>query len=208
MFSDKIHNLTRLADGVSPASPVSLNTTRSLIEKSASGSRLGSDEIIVLLSATYQESNRRLILDFSREYPRPHDQEILLLPPLYFSNICENSCPYCDFTSQGSRLSMDEFREEVDALLDLGYRSIELVSSQDPDLYLHRGEFAPDDQEFLIDSVLRYFELVRHRLSENGGGMLTSNIPPVDTDSFRALKKAGLDCFLIWLEVFNPGQYR
>jgi len=208
MFSYKIDNLTRLAENVGPASSVDTNTTRSLIEKSASGSQLDKDEIILLLSATYQESNRRMILDFSRQYSRPHDKEILLLPPLYFSNICENDCPYCDFSSAGSRLSKDEFLDEVDALLDLGYRSIELVSSQDPDLYLHRGEFSPDRQEFRIESVLQYFELARNRLRERGGGMLTSNIPPVDTDSFRELRKAGLDCYLIWLEVFNPDQYR
>ena len=208
MFSDKIDNLTRLTENVGPASSVDKNTTRFLIEKSASGSRLDQDEMVMLMNATFQESNRRMILDFSRQYSRPHDKEILLLPPLYISNICENDCPYCDFSSVGSRLSADEFLEEVDVLLDLGYRSIELVSSQDPDLYLPRGKFSPDSQEFQIDSVLQYFELIRNRLKEKGGGMLTSNIPPVDPDSFKELRKAGLDCYLIWLEVFNPDQYR
>jgi 2-iminoacetate synthase len=208
MFSDRMHNMKSQVENIGPASAVDQNTTRSLLEKSACGFQLDPDEVISLLSATYQESNRRMILDFSRQYSRPHDKEVLLLPPLYFSNICENDCPYCDFSSVGSRLSPDEFQDEVDSLLNLGYRSIELVSSQDPDLYLHRGEFSPDNQKFRIESVLQYFELARNRLREKGGGMLTSNIPPVDTDSFRELRKAGLDCFLIWLEVFDPDQYR
>ena len=62
-------------------------------------------------------------------------------------------------------------------------------------------------QRFSIAGAVRYFELARERLSSNGGGMLTSNIPPLDVGSFRRLKSAGLDCYLVWLETFNPRQY-
>ena len=37
--------------------------------------------------------------------------------------------------------------------------------------------------------------------------MLTTNIPPLDVESLRRLRENGLDCFLVWQETFNPGQY-
>jgi 2-iminoacetate synthase len=99
-------------------------------------------------------------------------------------------------------------RREVEALLAMGYRSIELVSSQDPELYVHSDSFDLGDQRFRLDGAARYFEILRDALAGRGGGMITSNIPPVDTDSFRRLRQAGLDCYLVWLETFDPAQYR
>ena len=94
---------------------------------------MSQNEIVELLNCTFDEKNRNLILSFASDMSRPHDKEILLLPPLYFSSICENNCQYCDFSSNGNRLSYDDFLDEFDFLTDLGYRSIELVSSQDID---------------------------------------------------------------------------
>ncbi len=81
------------------------------------------------------------------------------------------------------------------------------MSSQDPCLYVHEEPFSLADQRFQVEGAARYFEILRNSLSSNGGGMITSNIPPVDTDSFRRLRQAGLDCFLVWLETFDATQY-
>jgi 2-iminoacetate synthase len=129
------------------------------------------------------------------------------LPPLYLSSICENNCLYCDFSSNGERLSYDEFLDEFNQLLDMGYQSIELVSSHDPELFFQCDRFDLNNQHYSIDGLVRYFELGKKRLEENGGGMLTSNIPPVDVKSLKKLKSVGLDCYLIWLETFDPLQY-
>jgi 2-iminoacetate synthase len=159
------------------------------------------------MAATREAEGRERILEFAAAYRRPHDREILLLPPLYFSSICENDCPYCDFSTDGERLPLGRFQDEVDALLGIGYRSIELVSSQDPGLYAHHPRYAVDGQAFVIDGALEYFRIAARRLADNGGGMLTSNVPPLDTESLKKLKDAGLDCFLIWLECLDGTQY-
>jgi 2-iminoacetate synthase len=178
-----------------------------LLEKSAAGKRLTREEIVELLNGTYGAKNKQLLLDFAANLNRPRRQEILLLPPLYFSSICENSCLYCDFSVNGIRLSTREFSKELQTLLKAGYRSIELVSSQDPGLYLRKDDYRLDDQKFSLERVIPYFEIAKKSLDEAGGGMLTSNIPPVDGHSLHTLKKAGLDCHLIWLETFDPVQY-
>jgi 2-iminoacetate synthase len=129
------------------------------------------------------------------------------LPPLYISSICENDCLYCDFSSNGVRLSYEEFEKEFDTLLELGYRSIELVSAQDTSLFLHTDSYSLERQAFGVEHVVEYFNIARKKLDRNGGGMLTSNFPPVDWGAFKDMKQSGLDCFLIWLETFNPEQY-
>jgi 2-iminoacetate synthase len=208
MFSRILRELLPIAESVGRLPLLSPPEVRGLLEKAGRRERLSSDEIASLLGSTSSDETRTLIQEFSSRFERPHGREILLLPPLYFSSICENRCLYCNFSTVGSRLTPDEFLAEFEALLDLGYRSIELVSSQDPKLYAHGHAFDWDDQRFTVDGALHYFELARRRLSEAGEGMLTSNIPPVDAKSLSRLKKGGLDCYLSWLETLNPGQYR
>jgi len=178
-----------------------------LLEKAAAGSVLDDDELLEVINFTFDQESRNLILEFAERYFRPREREILLLPPLYVSSICENDCRYCSFSSNGKRLSLNEFSDELETLIGLGYRSIELVSSQDPSLYKHTDGFNLQDQTFLIDKAVEYFACARDRLRQDGRSMLTSNIPPLDTGSFRKLKQAGLDCYLVWLETFNPQQY-
>jgi 2-iminoacetate synthase len=207
MFSDKLETAIQTAENIGRLPPVGKKDVLSLLEICASGKGLEAEEIVTLTDSTRDHENAQLVLDFSAGYSRPHDREILLLPPLYISSICENDCLYCDFTSQGIRLSYEEFAREFDALLELGYRSIELVSAQDTGLFRHAEPFDLNGQSFRTAQVVEYFNIAKEKLDRNGGGMLTSNFPPVDFASFQEMQKSGLNCFLIWLETFNPEQY-
>ncbi len=207
MFSDQLKNAVRQAERIGRETPLSPSGFRALLEKSAGGQILEPEEIVALLNGTHDQINQKTVLEFAAQDQRPKDRDILLLPPLYFSSVCENQCLYCDFSSGGVRLSLSDFAEEFAALVDLGYRSIELVSSQDPDIYLKSPDYSEENQSFDLQGVLPYFEESSRRLKQAGGGMLTSNIPPVDRNGFQQLHAAGLDCYLIWLETFNPDQY-
>lgn len=208
MFSQNLNAALSKAEKIGSFLPVEKRDFLFLLEKSLKPEGLNQDEIVELLNGTLIEENQITIREFSRNYRRSRDRDILLLPPLYFSSICENKCLYCDFSKgSGVRLTLGEFQDEFNKLLEMGYRSIELVSSQDPSLYLHKKDYSLRNQSFDIEKVLEYFCISKKNLRQNGDGMLTSNIPPVDVESFRQLKKAGLNCFLAWLETFNPDQY-
>ena len=206
VFSTVLHAATVKADELDRVSPTGASAFAGLLEK-ASQATLSADEIVALVQGTRDAHNCDVLLDFASSLSRPHDREVLLLPPLYFSSICENRCAYCNFSHKGQRLSVSEFERELQFLLETGFRSIELVSGQDPALYGHAPGFSLTGQAFDLSCVLPYFEVVAQRLREAGGGMLTTNVPPLDVPSMRQLKALGLDCFLVWQETFNPGQY-
>ena len=207
-FSEIFPGFVEQAAEVGSSTPIDERETLRLLENAGEGESLTGQEIVALLNGLSEPANARMVLNFSKEYARPREEEILLLPPLYFSSICENKCSYCDFsTGDGVRLDPAEFREEVDALLGMGYRSIELVSSQDPEFFVRRSSSNPHDQQFDVGKTAQFFEILGGRLADAGGGMITSNIPPVCTPGFEELKASGLDCFLAWLETFDPSQY-
>ena len=207
LFSDTLSDILQAAQCVGTGAAPSDDEMLRLLERSRGGEILDLQEMVLLMEGTYKESGRRLILEFAEDQRRPHDEEILLLPPLYFSSICENNCKYCSFSALGQRLSVEEFANEFQVLMDMGYRSIELVSSQDPELYPHDEKYTHDNQLFQIDGALEYFDVAKSLLEQGGGGMLTSNIPPLDVESLKRLREAGLDCFLLWLETFQPEKY-
>jgi 2-iminoacetate synthase ThiH len=207
MFNDVLGQTLTHVRHIQAENALDRNELCELLQKAGNGQRLEPEELISVLSSSYEPKLRRVILDFSARLERPHDTEVLLLPPLYFSSICENSCLYCDFSADGQRLPLDLFERELNALLEEGYRSIELVSSQDTELYVHRSPFSFEDQMFFCEGAREYFHIAACRLRENGGGMLTCNIPPLDLESLTKLKAAGLDCFLLWQECFDPTQY-
>jgi 2-iminoacetate synthase len=207
-FSEQLPTILAAVRRIGGLGPASNETTRQLLEKAVSAEGLEIDEVATLVYGLEKAENAASVLEFARAQRRPNDDQVLLLPPLYFSSICENHCAYCDFsTGDGIRLSHDEFAAEVDSLVALGYRSIELVSSQDPELYVRLNGGDPTDQRFELSAVARYFEILRQRLRDAGDGMIISNIPPVCSDGFDQLRDAGLDCFLAWLETFEPEQY-
>lgn len=207
VFSLELERIVRDTERIGVSPPLPAREFARLLDQ-ATRSPLSETEIIDLVNGTRSEANCGIVLEYAASYRRPHDREVLLLPPLYFSSICENACRYCNFGQNGRRLDFDEFKREFSFLVDLGFRSIELVSSQDPEIYPKADGFSLDHQRFRADALLPYIQFASRSLKEHGGGMLTTNIPPLDVESLRVLRENGLDCFLVWQEAFHPGQYR
>jgi 2-iminoacetate synthase len=61
---------------------------------------------------------------------------IRLFAPLYLSNECINNCSYCGFSRDNPilrvTLSLDEMRQEAQALKEQGFRNILLVAGEHP----------------------------------------------------------------------------
>ncbi len=101
MFSEKLVEHIELARQIGTQQLISPHETERLLVKATEPDGLSPAEIITLLNGLDDPANARVVVDFSRSYSRPRDGEVFLLPPLYFSSICENKCAYCDFSTGG-----------------------------------------------------------------------------------------------------------
>jgi 2-iminoacetate synthase len=118
--------------------------------------------------------------------------------PVYLTSFCENECLYCGYRQSNAlaervRLSLEEFRRELDLILSWGHRQIELVLSQDP-------EFGPD-------VVARYVELTRRKLDGLGGGVVGLCSPVYEREDYVRLRDAGLEWVVEWQETYHQPHF-
>ena len=117
MFSERLERSVSLAERVGQSPPLPAAEFARLLDQAARRP-LAENELVELINGTRSDANCEIVLDFASAYRRPHDREVLLLPPLYFSSICENACRYCNFRQKGQRLDLNEFEREFSFLVE------------------------------------------------------------------------------------------
>lgn len=128
---------------------------------------------------------------------------IKLFVPLYISNRCENDCAYCAYrrghvNMPRKTLNEEEFRRELSAVMDKGYRVIELVTSESTELKNN-------------NSLAHYVKIAREMLDsqdqKEGKGEIILMSWALSDDEFAIVKDAGIDAFYLWQETYNPDIY-
>ena len=104
---------------------------------------------------------------------------IRLFAPLYLSNECVNNCSYCGFSRDNPilrvTLSLDEVRQEAQALKEQGFRNILLVAGEHP--------------KFVSNNYLRDCIAMLH--ADWPG--ISLEVGPMEVDEYRPLVAAGAD---------------
>jgi 2-iminoacetate synthase len=130
----------------------------------------------------------------AQELTRRHfGRTISLYVPLYLSDYCSSGCAYCGFASDRQlprhRLEKTELLKELDAIRDLGFEEILLLT----------GERTPEaDFGYLRDAVaeaaLRFHAV-------------TIEAFPMSTEEYRQLAGAGCIGVTLYQETYDPIQY-
>ncbi len=119
--------------------------------------------------------------------------------PVYFSNACVNRCRYCGFSAANTSmprktLTEDEFRTEIETVYGMGYRVIELVTSESPSLK-KKGKLS------------RYVKIAKEILDSNKIHDVKSQLIlmswNLSGDEFKTVRDAGLDAFYLWQETYD-----
>ena len=118
---------------------------------------------------------------------------VQLYAPLYVSNFCVNSCPYCAFNAEGNsspkRLSVEQACREADILADEGFRHILLVSGE--------------DREFItVDYLIALAAELRGKFSS-----ISIEIYPLEQADYEKLFAAGIDGVALYQETYDRGDY-
>lgn len=118
---------------------------------------------------------------------------VKLYAPLYLSNYCVNSCPYCGFSKRSRYeqkiLSYEEIKQEAEILADWGMQEILLVAGDDPDKITI---------EYLKKAVATVKSVVPSVSIETA---------PFSKEEYCILKEAGLDGVTLYQETYDRKLY-
>ena len=102
---------------------------------------------------------------------------IRLFAPLYLSNECVNNCSYCGFSRDNPilrvTLSLDEVRQEANALKAQGFRNLLLVAGEHP--------------KFVSNNYLRDCVAMLHE----DWPSLSLEVGPMETEEYRPFRGSG-----------------
>jgi 2-iminoacetate synthase len=119
---------------------------------------------------------------------------IQLYAPLYVSNFCVNSCPYCAFNIKGnftpSRLTVEQACKEADILSAQGFRHILLVSGEDK-------KFVTTD----------YLAALAARLRKKFSS-ISIEIYPAEQKDYEKLFASGIDSIALYQETYDRDDYK
>ncbi|MDD5134400.1 MAG: 2-iminoacetate synthase ThiH [Phycisphaerae bacterium] len=118
---------------------------------------------------------------------------VQLYAPLYVSNFCVNSCPYCAFNAKGNsspkRLTVEQACREADILADEGFRHILLVSGE--------------DRNFItVDYLAALAAKLRKKFSS-----ISIEVYPFDQADYERLFAAGIDGIALYQETYDRSDY-
>ena len=156
-------------------------------------------EIASLLANDDPEHLRRVFAIAGEIKRRIYGNRIVMFAPLYVSDHCVNRCAYCSFNHGHDfgrrKLSMDEVREEVRILEQMGHKRLALEAGE------HDGECP-------IEYVLECIKTIYDMKCENGEiRRVNVNIAATSTDNYRRLKAARIGTYILFQETYHEPTY-
>lgn len=129
-----------------------------------------------------------------------YGNRIVLFAPLYLSNYCVNGCIYCPYHGENKTidrkiLSMDEIREEVIALQDMGHKRLVLESGE-------HDKMTPID--YYLDAIKTVYS-VHHKKGDTR--RVNINIAATSVENFRKLKEAEIGTYILFQETYFKKGY-
>ena len=114
----------------------SLGTSLAAARTAAGKSQFSLTDFAALISPASSEILEILARRAQQMTQQRFGKVIRLFAPLYLSNECINNCSYCGFSRDNPilrvTLSLDEVRQEAQALKAQGFRNILLVAGEHP----------------------------------------------------------------------------
>lgn len=171
-----------------------------IIEKAREAHGLDLYETAVLLQNTDPDISG-LIFNAAHEVKEKiYGKRLVLFAPLYVSNYCINNCVYCGYRRDNkikrAKLTMEEIKEEVIALENMGHKRIALEAGEDP---VH----CP------IEYILEAIDTI-YSIKEDMGSIrrINVNIAATTVENYRRLKKAGIGTYILFQETYHRETYK
>ena len=170
-----------------------------VLDKAEHGKELSHMDIASLLMTENPEHLSRIFDVAGKIKNRIYGNRIVMFAPLYVSDFCVNRCSYCSFNHNHNfnrrKLTMDELREEVKILEEMGHKRLALEAGE------HDGECS-------IDYILECIKTIYDMKFENGEiRRVNVNIAATTTENYRKLKSAGIGTYILFQETYHEPTY-
>ena len=129
-----------------------------------------------------------------------YGNRIVIFAPLYLSNYCVNGCLYCPYHLKNKKiprkkLTMEELKNEVIALQDMGHKRLAIEAGEDP---------VNNPIEYILECIKTIYS-IKHK---NGAiRRVNVNIAATSVEEYRMLKDAGIGTYVLFQETYNKESY-
>lgn len=128
-----------------------------------------------------------------------YGDRLVFFAPLYLSNYCVNDCEYCGFHARNraarKKLTMDEVREQVSQLIDMGHKRLLLEFGEDP---------ANNPFDYVLETIDTVYSVRR------AGGEIRRvnvNLAATEAENYGLLKERGIGTYQLFQETYHRPTY-
>ncbi|ATW25764.1 [FeFe] hydrogenase H-cluster radical SAM maturase HydG [Candidatus Formimonas warabiya] len=184
---------------LSETAHISKSEVKEIIAKAKEAKGLTTREVAALIQLEDEKLLEEMFNAALEIKQRIYGKRIVLFAPLYLSSYCINNCVYCGYrcANKGERkkLSMDEIREEVEALEQLGHKRLMLDMGEDP-------------QNAPIEYVVEAMKTIYETMKDNGAiRRINVQIAATTVEDYLKLKQAGIGTYILFQETFHRQTY-
>jgi 2-iminoacetate synthase len=170
-----------------------------IIDKAKKAKGLTAREVAALIQLQDKELLERMFATALEIKEKIYGKRLVLFAPLYLSNYCINNCVYCGYGCRNKttrkKLTMDEIREEVQALEELGHKRLMLDMGEDP---------VRTPIEYVTEAMKTIYETTK----DNGAiRRINVQIAATTVEEYRLLKEAGIGTYILFQETFHRQTY-
>ncbi len=170
-----------------------------VLSKAVKMKGLSLEEVAVLLNADFDKFRQKMFSAAAKIKSEIYGERVVFFAPLYISSFCVNNCKYCGFHKDNKerrcKLTMDEIREQVRILEDMGHKRLLLEFGEDPD---------ENGIDYVVDAIKTIYAM------KSGKGEIRRvnvNIAATTVDDYRKLKEVGIGTYQLFQETYHRKTY-
>ena len=170
-----------------------------ILDKAERFEGLSHKEVAALLVTGKGEHIKRIFNIAGKIKENIYGNRVVVFAPLYISDYCVNKCKYCGYKCDQDfnrrKLTMDEVREEVAILEEMGHKRLALEAGEDP---VNCG----------IDYVLECIDTIYDMKLNNGEiRRVNVNIAATTVEDYKKLKDVGIGTYILFQETYHKETY-
>lgn len=190
---DKLHAILRRTSAPPPGD------VADVLRKGRELKGLATEEAAMLINVSDPDLINEIFDAASYIKNAVYGDRLVFFAPLYLSNYCVNDCAYCGFHAGNpaprKKLTMDEIREQVGFLTEMGHKRLLLEAGED---------MRNNPIDYILDAIDAIYSV------KNGKGEIRRvnvNIAATTVENYRSLKGKGIGTYQIFQESYHRLTY-